>query len=489
MRATLVALLAVPSLWASAARADGTPTALADAVAAAARAGKPLVIELWGPSCGPCVRMEQEVFPAPRVKAALARVHLQRLDGSQGPGEEVHDFVRARGWPTFVRVGARGQVEHTLYGFTEAGRFAAWLEAVAERRPYHEVLRDEIRREPRRAEPHLALARLLRDDGRLAEALPHYRSAERLDPRDAAGVGAEAALERVLVELSQRQKPERLRAISAWLDHFHPRARIAPAVLDALHSFGGAPRVDVERVLRAAYARVRDRGDQLEALVLAALRAEQWPLALEAARRLVALHPTHVPSRVLLAECHHLAGQPAVALQTLDAAAVQATESQRFALREVRARFLRAGAELPPQLEHGAPWLWREPPLSGLPTPDRADEDRRRARHADRRRVLERAREQCGPLARGLPDERGYLRLELRDGVIREVTLLEPGALAPLRACLRQALVGRALPAPIPPGARAREVVGLALRPPGAPLPGPTPGKAAAPPAPAAPRP
>ena len=470
MRAAIAALL----FLATAARADAPPPALAEALAAAERAGKPLVIELWGPNCGPCVRMEKDVFPEPRVKAALARVHLVRLDGSQGAGEEVHDFVRARGWPTFVRVGARGDVEHTLYGFIEPGRFAAWLEAAARRRSYHDVLREEIRREPRRSEPHLLLARLLRDEGRLAEALPLYRTAERLDPRDAAGVGADAALERTLVELSQKQKPERLRAVAAWLDHFYPQARSAPAVLDALHSFGGEPRVDVERVLRAAWARVRGRDDQIEPFVLAALRAGQPALATTAAEALVARHPTHVPTLVLLAECQHLAGRKPEALRTLDAALAQATQSQRFALREVRARFLRDRHEPPPQLEQGAPWLWREPPQAGLPTPERAEEDRRRARHADRRRVLERAREQCGALARDLPDERGYLRLDLRDGTIREVTLLEPAPFGALRACLRQALVGRALPASIPPGARDREVVGLALRPPGPPAPGPT---------------
>jgi tetratricopeptide (TPR) repeat protein len=469
MRAVCVALL----LGASLARAagppapapDAAPRALTDAVAAAARAGRPLVIELWGPNCGPCVRMEREVFPAPRVKAALARVHLVRLDGSRGPGEEVHDFVRARGWPSFVRVGAGGQVEHTLYGFVEAARFAAWLEAAAERRPYPEALREEIRREPRRAEPHLRLARLLRDEGRLDEALPLYRAAEKLDPRDAAGVGADAALERTLIELSQRQKPERLRAVAAWLDRFHPKARAAPAVLDALHSFGGEPRVDVERVLRAALARLRAQPEQLQPFVIAALRAGQTDLAIRAAEALVASHPTHVPTRILLAECHHLAGHREPAQRGLDEALKHASESQRFALREVRARFLRARREPPPQLELGAPWLWREPPLAGLPTPERAEEDRLRARSADRRRVLERAREQCGPLARGLPDERAYLRLEVRDDTIREVTLLEPGAFAPLRACLQRALAGRALPPPIPPGARGREVVALKLRP------------------------
>jgi hypothetical protein len=465
MRAAIALLVLLPC--AATARADAPPPALAAAVQAAARAGRPLVIELWGPNCGPCVRMEKDVFPEPRVKAALALVHLVRLDGSQGPGEEVHDFVRARGWPTFVRVGARGDVEHTLYGFIEPRRFAAWLEAAAQRRPYHDVLREEIRREPRRAEPHLLLARLRRDEGRLAEALPLYRTAERLDPRDAEGIGADAALERTLLELSQKQKPERLRAIAAWLDRFYPKARSAPAVLDALHSFGGEPRVDVERVLRGALARVRERGAELEGFVLAALRAGQPALATAAAEALVARHPTNVPARVLLAECHHLAGRNAEALRTLDAALAEGSESQRFALREVRARFLRDRREPPPQLEHGAPWLWREPPQAGLPTPERAEDDRRRARHADRRRVLERAREQCGALARDLPDERGYLRLDLRDGTIREVTLLEPGPFPALRACLRTALVGRALPAPIPPGARDREVVGVALRPPG----------------------
>ena len=92
MRAALVALVCLSAT----ARAEA-PAALTAAQAAAERAGKPLVIELWGPDCGPCVRMEKEVFPTPRVKAALARVHLTRLDGSRGPGEEVHGFVRARG--------------------------------------------------------------------------------------------------------------------------------------------------------------------------------------------------------------------------------------------------------------------------------------------------------------------------------------------------------------------------------------------------------
>ncbi|HEY3354459.1 MAG TPA: thioredoxin family protein, partial [Polyangia bacterium] len=196
------------------------PPALTAALAAAAMAGKPLVIELWGPACGPCVRLDREVFPDARVQAALRRVHLVRLDGSQGPGELVHDYVLARGWPTFVRFDGAGRVVHTLYGFVPADRLALWLDAVAAQRPYADAVRDELRRSPRRAALHLTLARLLRDEGRIPEALAAYRAAERLDPADRDAVGAEAALERSLIDLSVKHKPERLRAVDEWLARF-----------------------------------------------------------------------------------------------------------------------------------------------------------------------------------------------------------------------------------------------------------------------------
>jgi hypothetical protein len=455
------ALLGAVLLAAAAARAaDEPPPALRAALTAAAAAGKPLVLELWGPGCGPCVRMERDVFPDPRVRAALARVHFVRLDGSQGPGEEVHDFVLARGWPTFVRFDGAGRVAHTLYGFVPAERFALWVEAAGAQRPYLDAVRAEIRHQPRRASLQLALARLLRDDGRIPEALAAYAAAERLDPAGRDGAGAEAALERTLIELSVAHKPAALRAVERWLERF-PRAARAEAVVDALASFGGAPAVEVEAALRRVYARLRDDGERLGPFVLAALRAGCPRLGVEAATRLIALHPTDFRSRVLLAEALHLAGDRAAALGALDEAAARGTESQRFGLREVRGRLERGRGELPPQLELGAPWLWREPPLAGLPTPERAADDRWRARHAARQQVIDRAKARCAASARDLPDETAYLRLKLGDGRIREVTLLEPGPHAALRACLTAALVGADLPPPIPPGARDREVVRL----------------------------
>ncbi|HEY3352464.1 MAG TPA: hypothetical protein VGQ83_04395, partial [Polyangia bacterium] len=249
-------------------------------------------------------------------------------------------------------------------------------------------------------------------------------------------------------------------------------ARYAEAVTDALASFGGAPAVDVEAVLRRVYARVQADPDRLGPFVLAALRAGCTRLGVEAATRLLAHHPGDLRSGVLLAEALHLAGDRARALAALDAAAAHGTESQRHGLREVRARIERGRGEPPARLELGAGWLWREPPAAGLPTPERAQEERLRARTAARLQVLDHAKDRCARTAANLLDETVYLRLRLTDGRVREVTLLEPGAHAALRACLTAALVGAELPPPIPPGARDREVVRMKLpRPSGAAAP------------------
>ena len=251
------------------------PQALVEAKAAAQRARKPLVVELGSPLSPPCEKTHREVFHDASVQAALRGVHLVYIDASRPEGEAVYEYLHGQTLPTFVHLDEQGRPVTTLSGPVEAWRLASWLQAVATRQPEKEALLEAARRDPGAPAPRLALARVLAEKGDIAEALMRYKEAEEIDPENRAGVGAEAALERKMIELTLREKKERLQALAHWLDRFYPSSARSVEALASLAGMRGLLDSEGAAAFRAAYARIRERPDMLLGFVRAALRADR----------------------------------------------------------------------------------------------------------------------------------------------------------------------------------------------------------------------
>ena len=101
------------------------------ALAAAAEAGRPVVVDLYADWCVACKEFEHKTFPQPEVQAQLARmvalrVDLTRIDGAANALLQQYQVV---GLPTLLLIDGHGQEQKGLRvtGFMDGPAFAARL--------------------------------------------------------------------------------------------------------------------------------------------------------------------------------------------------------------------------------------------------------------------------------------------------------------------------------------------------------------------------
>src|SRR5437879_13699157 len=75
---------------------------LAEVIAAAKQRKAPIFLDVYTDWCGPCARLEREVFPRPEVKAALAGYRVQRYDAERGAGVEVAAKYHVQSYPSLL---------------------------------------------------------------------------------------------------------------------------------------------------------------------------------------------------------------------------------------------------------------------------------------------------------------------------------------------------------------------------------------------------
>ncbi len=86
---------------------------LAEGLDAAAREGKPVLIDFWATWCKNCLTMDRTTFEDAQVKAALSgyvKVKIQAEDLDQQPAKDLMQRFGAVGLPTYVILRPRGRV-------------------------------------------------------------------------------------------------------------------------------------------------------------------------------------------------------------------------------------------------------------------------------------------------------------------------------------------------------------------------------------------
>lgn len=111
-----------------------TPTALAEA----AQAGKPAVVDFSASWCPPCRELDAETFSNARVQAALKDFDPIKVDVTSDPGPEAKDLMRkwrVRGVPTVAFLDRSGKMmaELTLVGFEGPDEFLIRLRAALDK--------------------------------------------------------------------------------------------------------------------------------------------------------------------------------------------------------------------------------------------------------------------------------------------------------------------------------------------------------------------
>jgi len=297
---------------AATARADATPPKLADAIKAASAAHQALIVEFGATWCGPCKELEVHVLPDPRAQAAIKDVMFVRYDAEAEPGSEAARKFNIDSFPTFIAIDKTGAERFRRGGMPpgEAG-VAYFVALVGDARIAVEDEADVVaalKAKPNDAATALGAARWYAAHDKLPQALAQYDA-----------IAASKTADRELRGEATRAAP-RLRRVDQWKQQLVAekldlvRKDPAGALPDDLTIAAlGSPPATARPVVAAALAAQTDP-DVLNSLVYIALAANDVDDALAAAKRMTAQRhdPEHLDT---LAECHHMRGDRAKALE------------------------------------------------------------------------------------------------------------------------------------------------------------------------------
>jgi len=123
-RPRLVVPAEVPAAW--------NTTSLESALVEAKRTRRPAMLVVSAVWCGPCKRLEQNVFPRSDFLDVARRFVLVKLDGDKDDGARVRQSHGIQGYPTIVFFAADGREIDRWMGYREPDQFVASMKQIAD---------------------------------------------------------------------------------------------------------------------------------------------------------------------------------------------------------------------------------------------------------------------------------------------------------------------------------------------------------------------
>ena len=95
-----------------------------DALAGASKAKSPLMVDVYATWCGPCQKLDSEVFPTAAVGKEAASFVAVKIDGETEEGEALVAKYNVVGYPTVLFLTPSGEEIDRIFGFLAADEFA-----------------------------------------------------------------------------------------------------------------------------------------------------------------------------------------------------------------------------------------------------------------------------------------------------------------------------------------------------------------------------
>jgi thioredoxin-like negative regulator of GroEL len=128
-----------------------------EALTRAAEQETQVLIDVYATWCGPCQRLDAEVFPTEVAAAATSELISIRIDAEAGEGPQVLERFHVVGYPTLLLLSADGTEIDRVFGFLPAEEFASTLTGYREGRGTIDELRAQVVAAPEALEAVLEL--------------------------------------------------------------------------------------------------------------------------------------------------------------------------------------------------------------------------------------------------------------------------------------------------------------------------------------------
>jgi thioredoxin-like negative regulator of GroEL len=180
---------------ASVARAEGVtwqPLTVDEALARAEASSTLVLIDVYATWCGPCQRLDDEVFPTAVVGGATSDLVALRIDAEADEGPAVVERFHVVGYPTVLLLRADGTEIDRVFGFMPAEELASTVTGYREGRGTIDELRSRVAAAPDELELVLELGFRSAVRGEYSEATPLLERVIAEDPDNARGLRVQA---------------------------------------------------------------------------------------------------------------------------------------------------------------------------------------------------------------------------------------------------------------------------------------------------------
>lgn len=145
---------------------------------------KYVFIDFYATWCGPCKKLDAEVYPDPAAEKLLNAMVSAKFDAEKDPWKPVADEFRVSAYPTLIVLAPDGKEMGRYVGYLPAPEFVEVIGGYAAGKSQLEMLEAQLAKNPNDFDLVVNTALVHADAGRDELATPLFEKALALDPKD-----------------------------------------------------------------------------------------------------------------------------------------------------------------------------------------------------------------------------------------------------------------------------------------------------------------